>query len=265
MPAASAPIKVWYQSFVDPTAQAPYFRELGKVLAAANSPGVTFELKGMVPPDQELNRLTEFRCAPQVVRNAVTAQREGFDAFAIGHFQDGGLYEARAAVDIPVLSLGESSMLYACTLGHTIGVVTIHPVFIPMIQEQIRRYGLQQRVVAVTAITSTPAELVRANDDAVAFDRFLNQFHQLAQPLVAQGLEVIIPGGGLPAMLLSRVKGLTIGNGVTVLDPIPVLVKMTELAVKLRRLNGTHLSRAGTFAKASDQAVNEFLEGTGSA
>ena len=253
-------MRIWYQSFVDPAEQAPYFRELGKALAAASDPGVTFDLKGLSPPDRELSRLTELRCSVQVVRNAIAAQRDGYDAFAIGHFQDGGLYEARAAVDIPVLSLGETSMLYGCTLGHTIGVVTIHPVFIPMIHEQIRRYGLHDRIVAVRAITSSPTELVRANDEPAAFERFLVQFGEAARPFIEQGVEVIIPGGGLPALLLSRRKGFTLGNGIPVLDPIAVLAKMTTVAVQLRRLNGTGPSRAGTFAKATDKAAQEFLE-----
>jgi len=260
MTLAIAPMKIWYQSFVDPAEQATYFRELAKVLAAASDPGTIFELKGIVPPDRELNRLTELRCAVQVVRNAIAAEREGFNAFVIGHFQDGGLYEARAAVDIPVLSLGETSMLYACTLGHKIGIVTIHPVFIPMLEEQVRRYGLGDRVVAIEAITSNSTELVAAINDPRAFERFYEQFKQEVQPLVEQGAEVIIPGGGLPAILLSRMKSHTLGNGVTVLEPIAVLAKMSELAVNLRRLNSTGVSRAGTFAKASEKAVKEFLE-----
>ncbi|GKS58594.1 hypothetical protein YTPLAS18_21210 [Nitrospira sp.] len=253
-------MRIWYQSFVDPAEQGPYFRELEKALATASDQGITFDLKGLSPPDRELSRLTELRCTVQVVRNALLAQEQGYDAFAIGHFQDGGLYEARAAVDIPVLSLGETSMLYACTLGHSIGVVTIHPVFIAMIQEQITRYGLHDRIVGVRAITSSPEQLVRANDDATAFKRFLVQFGEAAQPLIDQGVEIIIPGGGLPAMLLSRKKGYTLGNGIPVLEPIAVLAKMTAVAVQLRRLNGTGPNRVGTFAKASAQAVQEFLK-----
>ena len=253
-------IKIWYQSFVDPSEQAPYFRELGKLLTAAADPNVTFDLKGIVPPDKELNRLTELRCSVQAVSNAVTAQREGYDAFVIGHFQDGGLYEARAAVDIPVLGLGESSMLYACTLGAKIGIVTIHPIFIPILEEQIHRYGLQDRIVAVRAITSSPEELVAANDNPNAYDHFISAFRDEVQPLLEQGVELIIAGGGLPAMLLSRMKGFTLGNGAAVMEPISVVAKLAEVAVKLRRLNGINLSRAGTFAKASEKAIQEFLD-----
>ena len=103
-------------------------------------------MHGISPPDLELNRITELRCSIQVVRNAVTAQQQGYDAFVIGHFQDGGLYEARSAVDIPVLALGEASMLFACTLGGKIALVTINPIFIPMHEEQIIRYGLQYSI-----------------------------------------------------------------------------------------------------------------------
>jgi len=145
-------VKIWYQSFVDPDQQSAYCKTLAKALNRMAGKDVRFDVHGMVPPDLELHRLTEFRCARQVIRHAVEAQRLGYDAFAIGHFQDGGLYEARSTVDIPVLGLGEVAMLYACTLGQKIGLVTIHPLFIPMHEEQIQRYGLSRRVVAVKAV-----------------------------------------------------------------------------------------------------------------
>ena len=122
-------VNIWYQSFVDPDQQAAYCKTLAHALNTLGGSGVNFDIHGIVPPDLELHRLTEFRCARQVIRHAVEAQRQGYDAFAIGHFQDGGLYEARATVDIPVLALGEAAMLFACTLGQKIGLVTINPVF----------------------------------------------------------------------------------------------------------------------------------------
>ena len=102
-------VKVWYQSFVDPRRQAAYFNALRQTLNSAVGDTVALDVHGIVPPDLELHRLTEFRCARQVIRLAIDAERRGYDAFAIGHFQDGGLYEARATVDIPVLGLGEAA------------------------------------------------------------------------------------------------------------------------------------------------------------
>jgi Asp/Glu/hydantoin racemase len=220
---------------------------------------VEFDVHGVTPPDLALHRLTEFRCARHVVRNAIAAAERGYDAVAIGHFQDGGLYEARAAVDIPVLALGEASMLHACTLGRTIALVTINPYFVPVHQEQIERYGLERRVRAVKAITTDPALLVRAFVDPPTFESVVDQFRREVQPLIDDGVEVVIPAGGLPALLFSRLERFSVGRA-TVLNPIPVLVKAAEMAVTLRRLDGTATSRAGAFELPAAQALREFLD-----
>src|SRR5207249_11419745 len=44
------------------------------------------------------------------IRNAIEAERQGYDAIAITHFQDAGLAEAKSVVDIPVLGLGETTL-----------------------------------------------------------------------------------------------------------------------------------------------------------
>ena len=259
MPHTSNLIKVWYQSFVDPDQQSAYCKALAQALNRMAGENARFDLHGIVPPDLELHRLTEFRCARQVIRHAVEAQRQGYDAFAIGHFQDGGLYEARSTVDIPVLGLGEVAMLYACTLGQNIGLVTINPVFIPMHQEQIQRYGLSRRVVAVKAIETDPALLVRAFTERKTFETVLHQFRKQVEPLVRGGIEVIIPAGGLPSLLFSRLKNFTVGKAL-VLNCIAVLAKMTETSVALNRFNGTGASRLATFQKPSAKALREFLD-----
>ena len=111
MPTKSKRVKIWYQSFVDPDQQAAYCTALAQALKGMSEHGVAFDVHGIMPPDLELHRLTEFRCVRQVIRHAVEAQQQGYDAFAIGHFQDGGWYKARATVDIPVLGLGEALVL----------------------------------------------------------------------------------------------------------------------------------------------------------
>jgi allantoin racemase len=252
-------VRVWYQSFVDPAQQAAYFKTLSQALNNLAGNGVAFEVHGITPPDLELHRLTELRCARQVIRHAVQAEQQGYDAFAIGHFQDGGLYEVRATVDIPVLGLGESAMLYACTLGQKIGLVTINPLFIPMHEEQVQRYGLANRVIAVRAVDSDPAQLVRAFTEKKMFDSVLRQFRAQVEPMVKSGVEVVIPAGGLPSLLFSRIKNFRVGRAV-VLDGIAVLAKMTETAVALNRFNGTAASRGATFQKPSPTALREFLK-----
>ena len=124
----SRPARLWYQSFVHPTAQAPYIERLQALLDAVAGPGHRFEVHGLDPPDHLFHPLTEFRCAAQTIRNALEAERAGYDAFVIGHFQEPGLLEIRGAVDIPVVGLGEATLLAALSMGYRLGLVTIDPV-----------------------------------------------------------------------------------------------------------------------------------------
>jgi len=108
MSTAESSSRLWYQSFVDPNEQRPYIDRLRGHLASIGDPGFRCEVVGISPPDRILHPLTEFRCATQVIRNAIAAEQQGFAAFVIGHFQEPGLHECKASVGIPVVGLGES-------------------------------------------------------------------------------------------------------------------------------------------------------------
>jgi Asp/Glu/hydantoin racemase len=252
-------MRIVWQSFVDPAVHGEYFELLRRQLDTAAGPGVTFDVVGIQPPDLELNRLSEARCAAQTVRNALTAEREGCDAFAVGHFQDSGLFDTRSAVAMPVLGLGETTMLHACTLGYRIGLITIDPYFIPWHLDQIQRYGLRERVVGVQAMRAFGvADYVRACADEAALTAICDEFERAAQPLLDAGVEVLIPAGGLPALALSRRASLTIG-GAAVLNGVPVLAKHIEAAVRLKTLGLPEASRRAAFARPSERCIEEFL------
>jgi len=254
---AAAGGRIWYQSFTDPAVDAAYFTRLNAYLRSVSGAGFEIAVAGIQPGDRYLHPITEFRCAAQVISNALIAQRTGYDAFVIGHFQEPGLAEARAAVDIPVIGLGEVTMLHACTLGRRIGLVTINPVFIPYHQDQIARHGLQRRVVAVTAVAAEVAQFNRAFDDEGEYARLREAFIQQAGPMLDRGVEVIIPAGGYPMLLFGREHGFIIG-GMTVLNGLPVAVAAAETAIRLRRLNGTCTSRRASYALPPGEAVEEF-------
>jgi Asp/Glu/hydantoin racemase len=252
-------MRIRWQSFIDPAQHREYFDLLNAQLKECAGPDVSYEVIGIDPPDTELHRLSEARCGMKAVANAIEAERDGCDAFLIGHFQDSGLHDARAAVNIPVLGLGESSMLHACMLGQRAGLVTIDPVFITWHQEQIAQYGLTQRVIGVTAMRRlTVNDYVSACADDAAFDKVRAEFEHSAQPLLDRGAEVLIPAGGLPALVLSRRPDLTVDHAV-VLNPVPVLAKHGEAAVALARLKLPIASRKGAFALPSDRCKDQFL------
>jgi allantoin racemase len=252
---------VW-QGFVNPDAHSAYADRLAEYLDQLAEPGTRFEMRGLDPPDRHLHRLTEARCAAHAVAGVIQAEDEGFDAVIVGHFQDSGLYEARSAVDIPVVGLGECSMLHACTLGQRVGLITISPVFIPWHEEQVLRYRLERRVVGIRAIETHVELFMRAFEERDAYDDVRRQFVTEAAEWARAGGEVIVPAGGLPALLFRDEHGFAV-DGAVILNPTPVAALQGQAAVKLRRLNGTGASRASTFAKPSDEARTEYLEQMG--
>lgn len=252
------PIRIAYQSYVDEEHAGTYWKHLKSHIDDIVDPGTTVDILGITPHDSHAHALSEFRCAREMICNAVTAERDGYDAFAIGHFQDSGLYEARAAVDIPVHALGEASMLHACQLGQQIGIVTINPRYISWFHHQIGKYGLGQRVTGVDAMTFEPGQILSAFDREGGLEEVVGLFEEQGKPLVARGIDVLIPGGGIPMLLFSRVHDHNI-DGAPVINGIPILVKMTETAVKLRRKTGLRVSRTSEFARPPPEVIEEFL------
>jgi allantoin racemase len=252
------PEKLWYQSFVHPIEQAPYIERLQAALDAAAGPGIRFEVHGLDPPDHLFHPLTEFRCAAQTIRNALEAERAGYDAFVIGHFQEPGLLEIRGALDIPVIGLGEANLLAALSMGRRLGLVTIDPVFIEWHERQVHAHGLDQRVAGVRAIRMDLPAFMRAFTNEECYAAVRADFVEQVRPLVAAGAEVIIPAGGLPMLLFARECPFVI-DGALVLNGIAVAAKAAEMAVALRRLTGAVVSRRGTYAKASPACIAEYL------
>jgi allantoin racemase len=251
--------RIWYQSFTDPDADRPYFSRLQEYLGSVSSPGCQVEVFGIQPGARYPHPITEFRCAAQVIANALTAHERGYDAFVIGNFGEAGLAEARSAVRMPVIGLGEATMLHACTLGREIGLVATTPAHIPYHQDQIGRHGLHQRVLAVQAVQADTGQFSRAFDDEREYRSLREAFVARAEVMLGLGIDVIIPAGGYPMLLFAREPSFAIG-GATVLNGLPVAVAAAETAIGLSRLNGTATSRRAAYALPPGEAVTEFRD-----
>ncbi len=258
MTKADAPIRIWYQSFIDVDAQAPYFRRLRTYIDSVKSSSTTVDIHGMTPPDRHFHPVTEFRGAAHTIRNAIRAGKEGYDAFVIGHFPDPGLLECRGVVDIPVIGLGEASLLYGCMMGRRIGLVTINPVFVPIHEAQIVACGLQQRVVGVTAIEADVDRFMRAFEDAAIRGEMRREFEAKVEPFLAAGADVIIPSGGMPMLLFSGMQPFTI-RGAAVLEGIAATIRTAEMAVAMHRITGVAAGRSGLFRLAEAGAIDDFI------
>jgi Asp/Glu/hydantoin racemase len=248
-------IKIWFQGATDRVHMAPYISKVEAHLKAILEPGVSYTFNTTSPPATTTHALTEYRIGAAFVRGAVEAERQGFHAMAITHFQDAALAEVKSATQIPVLGLGETTLFHACTLGRKLGLVTINPAFIPWHEDQVIRYGLQQRVVGVRAVNATVKDFIDAFASQEAFEKLRPLWERECRVLLDAGADVIVPAGGLPMMLFSgELDGVPVVNGIT------LIAKSAELAVKLRKLGMAKVSRRSNFASPPDKALKEFLE-----
>lgn len=250
--------RVLYQSFVDSGQNAPYVERLRRYLSDIARDGMTVDVRGISPPDRWFGRLTELRCAAVAVDNALGAEEDGYDAYVLGHFQDSGLFEARSAVGIPVVGLGEASMHWAAQLGRSMALVSIDPIFVAWHWEQAERYGLRDRVAGVVGLGLAVEDFAPAfAGDREAYDRLVASFRRAVEPLVERGAEVIVPAGGLFALLTAHERGFRVGHA-PVLNAVAVALKCAEVAVDLHRLNGLEPSRGPSFARPTPEAVAEY-------
>lgn len=247
--------KIWFQGATDKVHMAPYIAKVEAHLKSILDPGFSATFHSTTPPATTTHALTEFRIAANLIRNAVQAEKEGYAAMAISHFQDAGLMEVKSVVDIPVLGLGETSLFHACTLGRKLGLVTINPVFIPWHEEQVIRYGLQQRVVGVRAVDATVKDFIDAFAEQSAYERLYPKWEKECRALLDAGADVIVPAGGLPMMLFGSPAGANF-EGAPIVNGITVVAKTAEMWVKMK----TRVSRRSNFVRPPEKALKEFLE-----
>jgi len=223
---------------------------------------VTFRFSrwGLTGMDAIFYSYIDYLGARLAFHTAAHAEEEGFDAVMIAGFGDPMLWEIRQALDIPVVSVGESSMLLATVMGYKFGVVIISPLNVIAQEHNIAKYGLRERSVGVRAIPETGDELLMGMQDA---HHTIECFKKVARELIADGAEVIIPGCSLmsPSLRLAigaekdYPNGLTEVDGVPVADVIGDTIKMAEMLVSLKRAGSCWISRKGLYAQATPRAI----------
>src|SRR5690349_6044502 len=105
-------MRLWYQSLARDNQATPYGVSLRKVIASCVDPGTEVHIEGI---SQAAGIGVQYQFLKhhdtgEVIRNAMEAQKQGYDAFLVGNISDAGLAEAREVVNIPCLGLSETSM-----------------------------------------------------------------------------------------------------------------------------------------------------------
>lgn len=251
--------KIWFQGATDRALMSPYIAKVEEHFRKTLDPEFEFTFNTTTPPATTTHALTEYRVGYNFIRSAVEAERQGYDAVAVTHFQDPGLAEAKSAVGIPVLGLGETTLHFSLTLGRKVGLVTINPAFIPWHEDQLIKYGMTSRVVGVRAVDASVLDYIAAFVDRGAFEKLQPLWERECRALLDAGADVIVPAGGIPMMLFGGTPGAQI-DGAPIVNGMTVIAKSAEMAIKLKRDAGIAVSRRSNFARPPEKALKEFME-----
>jgi allantoin racemase len=241
-------MRIWYQSLIDSSKLPSYFVRLNERAATIARPGVTVEFHGMpsgiygdhVPAQVVIYPYVMSLNIQFILDNALRAQSQGFDVFAVGSIQDPALEEVRSLVDIPVVGYGESAMHFACLLGSRFSVIAFQDGFDQMMDLRIQRLGLSSRALPTSLMDVDFSDVTKGlQDPAVLVDRFCDT----ARKAIKQGAEALIPG----QLYLSEAifhAGIKRIDEVPVIDALSTTIKMAEVMADLKQL-GISVTRRG--------------------
>ena len=193
-------MKIWYQSLFDAGRVPAYFDGVRKRVGTVARPGTEVHLHSMpkgaygehTPAEVVVYPYIASLHAQFILDNALRAQAEGYDVFALSSVQDPAIEEARSLVDIPVVGYGEAAMHFACLLGSRFVIIAFGERFDQMLDLRIKRLGLSERALPTMLMERTTfADVGKGLDDATAI---VQSFTATARKAIALGAEAIIPG-----------------------------------------------------------------------
>lgn len=238
--------KIYIQSSTDISGLPTYLNGIKNHARAILPPEYSFEIGGVKNSYPAEFLSNEFLNGREILQNIINAEKNGFDAVALHCFLDPVLDEARELVDIPVVSMAESSMLMTPMYGKKFAIVTYTPQLAKKaFPNLIQKYGLTNSAVNSQYFEVSLEELENAFSNP---EPIIEQFLDACERAVEQGAEVILPGCGLLNIIcvqnnISKVRD----TGATVLDVTGTTLKMADAQITLKQVSGTSISRNGYY------------------
>jgi len=176
------------------------------------------------------SRRDEALAAPEVIRLAWEAEKEGIQAVIIDCMGDPGMEPAREVVRIPVIGPALACMHLAAFLAHRFSIITLPAESIPSVEEQVWRYGLQHRLASVRAIDVAVLDIAGHRDEVLQ-----KLTEAAAKAVLEDGAGAVIPGCTGMAGMAPHVQAALARHGceVPVLDPPAVAMRLAESLVQM--------------------------------
>jgi len=216
---------------INPNATVSMTRKIVAAAQAALPPAVRVEGRTCheSPPAIETPQ-DKAAALPHVVAAAKAAEAEGAAACIIACFDDPGLDEARAAVSIPVVGIGEAAFHAAALLGRPWSIVTTTPEAVPGMRRNLADYGLGGHCANVRACDIRVLDLERPGSGAR--DRVSAE---IAAAVAEDGAGTVALGC---AGMADLAAALAAEHGITVIDGIRVAAQLAVILAGLSRACG---------------------------
>lgn len=237
-------MRVWWQSStpLDSPRMADYRAHLVAHLESVKRPDTEIRFSGVESGSLALDydAVVQMNSMARggVLHQIVQADAEGYDVVAIGCMLDPALPEARELVDVPIVSLGETTLLVSLMLGHRVSGVAFSDKQALRYTRQAYEMGIGDRVERFESLGIDFPTLAAGFREP---EPMVEGFRRAASRLVARGVEVIIPACATLDLFLAE-AGIDEVEGARVLHADATLLKIAETFGDLAPL-GVTLSR----------------------
>ena len=182
-----------------------------------------------------------------VIKKAVDAEKEGFDAVVIGCFYDPGLREARELVEIPIIGVCEASLHFASMLSAgKFSVLVGRRKWIPKMSDNASNYGFKSRIASWKVLDLTVQDMRNIELTQAAI------FRETENALKEDLAECVVLGcTGMAGQAMAAQEKY----GIPVLDPVLMGVKMAEIKADLWKNYGISHSKIGGYEAPPEEEI----------
>jgi allantoin racemase len=180
---------------------------------------------------------------PAVIKGAIRAEQEGFDAVMINCGLDPGLHQARSMVNIPVTSVTESGLLLAQLLGRKLALVAPSDTIVAALEEKLHFLRFEDRTIKHRPVRHVDMIFGLADAFRGRPERLVEDFEKVAWELIRDGADVLAFGCGWlgPALSLNGYTEVR-GANVPVVDSTAAALKLAETLADLHKSLGLRKS-----------------------
>jgi len=251
-------MKIWCQScgaFGKDAVWNDYERTLIAHARKVTRPGTKVELHGVETTIPGIDRYhsSQTLCGIESIRNAIRAEREGFNAFVMINTRDAAFREIKELVDIPTVFMLENSILFALMLGPKFAFVTHNQDLLLRLTELTQQYGLAEHMVPGGHLDLSYSDWPQLFGDP---QRYVKSITGKIKELVALGANVLI-SSALPLNMWLLMQNLIEIDGARILDGFGCALKTAELMVDLREI-GISRTKSGPRSKDMLAAIQKL-------